>query len=115
MVNLNCGLLNQQLNTSSDKFFVRNHIRWASWVSKHSAPVPSTITFDSRLNSFVQAKKIDLFFESDKYLFLSQVLIFSKYGFMVWVKLLMFGLGVGMVISCAYVVILMLLFSDSGI
>ena len=77
--------------------------------------VPSTITFDSRLNSFVQAKKIDLFFESDKYLFLSQVLIFSKYGFMVWVKLLMFGLGVGMVISCAYVVILMLLFSDSGI
>ena len=32
MVNLICGLLNQQLNTSSDVFFVKNHIRWATGV-----------------------------------------------------------------------------------
>ena len=48
-------------------------------------------------------------------LFVSQVLSFSKYRFMVWVKMLMLGLGVAMVIMSAYVVTLMLLLSSNGI
>ena len=48
-------------------------------------------------------------------LFVRQVLSFSKYRFMVWVKMLMLGLGVVMVIMSAYVVTLMLLLSSNGI
>ena len=66
--------------------------------------VPSTVTFGSRLNSFVQVEKIDvvdLSFESDRFLFVSQVLRFSKYELMAWVRLLMLGPSVVLVGSSA--------------
>ena len=76
------------------------------------------MTFGYRLNSVVQVEKIDvvdLSFKNDRFLFVSQVMKFSKFGFMFCVKLLMLVPGAVMAISYACVLFLTLLFSGLGI